>query len=69
MTPFQQALLAIEIAVDALQESASESAREALEQIQHLGFDTRRSEERKSQPEQTCVAGTVKPTQKSLFPD
>jgi len=51
MTPFQQALLAIEIAVDALHDSGTEAARAALEQIGSLGFDTRPGEERKLAPE------------------
>ena len=48
MTPFQSALLAIEIAVDALAESGTESAREALDQIGCLGFDIRPTEARKA---------------------
>jgi hypothetical protein len=45
---WQEALLAIEIAVDALHEADTETSRDALEQIKHLGFDTRRSGERKA---------------------
>lgn len=46
LIPFQQALLAIEIAVDALREADTEQASDALAQIAHLGFDTRPTEER-----------------------
>jgi hypothetical protein len=67
MTPFQEALLAIEIAVDALHESRTESARDALEQIRHLGFDTRPGDERKKQPEKPrAIRRSIQP---SLFPE
>ena len=45
MTPFQEALLAIDIAVDALHEANHGNIPMMyLEQIKHLGLDTRRSE-------------------------
>ena len=67
MTPFQEALLAIEIAVDALNKEGTESARDALEQIRHLGFDTRPGEERKKQPEKPrAIRRSIQP---SLFPE
>lgn len=46
MTPFQEALLAIEIAVDALNAAGTDQAHDALDQIKQLGFDTRSQEER-----------------------
>lgn len=64
MSPFQTALLAIEVAVDALHESGTESARDALDQIAHLGFDTRTTEERQKKPEVRRVRRAV---QKGLF--
>jgi hypothetical protein len=67
MTPLQEALLAIEIAVDALHDSGAESARDALEQIGNLGFDTR-PEERKLAPERPLAARARRTIQPSLFP-
>jgi len=67
MTPFQQALLAIEIAVDALHESGMDSGRDALEQIDQLGFDIRPSEERKLAPEKPLAARARRTSQPSLF--
>jgi hypothetical protein len=67
MSPFQQALLAVEIAVDALHESGTASARDALDQIGQLGFDTRPSEERKVKPEKSRAASVRRTRQPSLF--
>jgi hypothetical protein len=67
MTSFQQALLAIEIAVDALHESRTDSARDALDQIGKLGFDTRPTDERKSSPAKPLAARVRKTKQPSLF--
>jgi hypothetical protein len=68
MTPFQQALLAIEIAGDALHELGTDSGRDALEQIGQLGFDTRPSEERKLAPEKPLAASVRRTKQPTLFP-
>jgi hypothetical protein len=74
MTPFQEALLALEIAVDALHATAKASpeaeyaAQEAFDQIRHLGFDVRHSAERKGKPARTWAEAAKKPTQGKLFP-
>jgi len=75
MTPFQQALLAIEIAVDALHATAKESpesshaAREAFDQIAHLGFDVRPTADRTKAPVKSWSQSTrKKQKQQSLFP-
>lgn len=47
-SPFQDALLAIEICVDALHKADTPEAREALEQLAHLGFDTRPTKQREA---------------------
>lgn len=72
MSPFQQSLLAIEIAVDALRDADTEQARDALAQIEHLGFDTRPSSERyvKSSPPTgwaKTVGSAPRSTQPTLF--
>lgn len=76
MTPFQEALLAIQIAVDSLHTIAKgspEARREvddALAQINHLGFDTAKSKEPEPErkPERTFTEKVRKPTQRTLFP-
>jgi len=67
MSPFQEALLAIEIAVDALAEADTETSRDALEQIKHLGFDTRTSEERKPAGDKPKPFARRKSVQRTLF--
>lgn len=79
VSPFQQALLAIEVLVDALHATARASpeaefvAQDALDQIRHLGFDTRRTSERErpDEPPVNSIAEKVgparKPTQGRLF--
>lgn len=47
-SPFSEALLAIEICVDALHKADTPEAREALEQVAHLGFDTRSTGQREA---------------------
>lgn len=66
MSPFQSALLAIEISIDALHEANTESARDALAQIGHLGFDTRSSEDRKPQKHEKRVIAR-RSSQPTLF--
>jgi hypothetical protein len=74
MTPFAQALLAIEIAVNALHETAARApgtrpaVQDTLHQIAHLGFDVRPSEERKTGPAgKWRAAAERKKTQQRLF--
>jgi hypothetical protein len=73
MTPFQQALLAIDIAVDALHEIAKASPGadpivcDAFDQLRHLGFDTRPTTERHPTPERHPAAAKRKPVQHTLF--
>ncbi|HEY2787042.1 MAG TPA: hypothetical protein VGJ05_18925 [Fimbriiglobus sp.] len=75
MTPFEQALLAIEITVDALHTTAKESpeaahaVKEALDQIAYLGFDVRPTGDRAVKPAKSWAQGTRKKLrQQSLFP-
>jgi len=73
MTPFSQALLAIEIAVDALHEIARASpgtdpiVSDALDQLRHLGFDTRPTTERQHKPDKRHATVNRKPVQQTLF--
>jgi hypothetical protein len=75
-SPFQQALLALEIAVDALHGLSKESREakatvdDAFAQIQHLGFDTRPTDDRKpTGPHESKVNKSRKPKkQQTLFP-
>jgi hypothetical protein len=69
MTPYQEALLAIEIAVAALHDSKTPSASDALEQIGHLGFDTRLKEEPKEKFRDQWTTKTRRRKQPRLFPD
>jgi len=65
------ALLAIETAVDAIHESGTELSRNALDQIGHLGFDTRPTEERKpktsAKPKEPWASKTRRTRQPTLF--
>ena len=69
-TPFQEALLAIQIAVDALHVArqwpdAAHTADDALAEIRQLGFETRPSGEAK--PRGTFSERAKKPVQRRLF--
>lgn len=76
MTPFQEALLALEIAVDALHATAQASpeaeatAHEAFDALRHHGFDTRHSAERKQSPSRWAdrAEPTLPSRQRGLFP-
>jgi hypothetical protein len=73
MTPFQQALLAVEIAVDALHDVARESpmaertARDALAQIAYFGFDIRSSDDRRAEQAKPHAPAPRRLVQQSLF--
>jgi hypothetical protein len=72
ITSFTDALLALQIAVDALHATSKASpeaeyaAHEAFDQIMYLGLDTRHSEEGK--PGKTFAGLARKPVQRNLFP-
>jgi hypothetical protein len=72
-TPFEDALLALNIAVDALHESATaapgaeKAASDALVQIGHLGFDVRPSGERAAKSAKWVRRSSAKSVQRTLF--